>query len=210
MPRRTLLIFANGIMNNPGSAHGWTDRAVTWVQTNTDFAAEKFEYFAGPLTRRLSLGRHARDLADLVRAYWDWHVHVVAHSNGCEIAVRAVRELAGKPLAGLVFLSPACDGRMDANGLNGALDSAAVGRLEVLRGGSDRAGWWAAASRILTLGLLGYGTMMRTGPVGVAPEVAHKVTDVCVPDWGHSTMMESAHFGAMMAGIVRGAEAPKR
>jgi len=91
--RKRIYIFVNGILCNPGNADHWTDRAVTWIHTNTPYRAEKFEYWSNVTTRLLGQERRARTLAKMLSFYpsRDWEVVLVGHSNGCDVVARALR-----------------------------------------------------------------------------------------------------------------------
>ena len=91
MKKNTVYIFVNGILNFPGDAEGWTDRAVTWINKNTDAKGEKFEYFSGVITRRFRQQYRAIKLSELIEQYDGWTIILVGHSNGCDVILRALK-----------------------------------------------------------------------------------------------------------------------
>ena len=99
-----------------------------------------------------------------------WSAHFICHSNGCELARRAIVE--GNRDVGVVSLiAPATEADMDKNGLNAAASSGRIGKLRIFWGSQDSAMRMAKFSQWLTwlpnkmLGSrLGYGTMGLAGP----------------------------------------------
>lgn len=194
----TVYIYVNGILTLPGASDGWTDRAVTWTHLNTQHRAEKFEYFSGALTRRLWQARRGRKLARMIGFYLKqgWRIHLVGHSNGCDVILRALNELRHDPLPGgrltliesLHLFGAACDADFDRNWLNSMLSSGDVQRVRIYVGGRD----WALriayyTEKVLRWVGLGYGTLGRTGPIGVWCNNSKKVETVVEPQFGHST-----------------------
>lgn len=200
---RRVIILGNGILNFPGSAHGWTDRGVTWIHRNTDHRAEKFEYFAGPLSRRIWQQGHADDMAALIRQYRGWEIVVAVHSNGADLLCRALRNLPDMTIHEAHLISPACEADFRANGLNEALESGRVGTAVVYVAGRDKAMWLARASRAVFgfLGL-GYGDLGRVGAVGVSDAAKKHLGRVDEPEFGHCDWFEPDEFDFTMRRIV--------
>src|SRR3990172_7096331 len=91
-----LFVFVNGVLSNPSSFE-WTDRAVVWIHEHGFGEADKYEYKAMVLTRRLGRSRRVRELAELVNAYTKQHeIALIGHSNGCDLIVRALPEITQK------------------------------------------------------------------------------------------------------------------
>lgn len=201
---KTVYIFVNGIMNRPGSASGWTDRACTWIGRNLDGAhAEKFEYLALPLTRRLLQNRRAGHLAELIAQFDGAKIVLVGHSNGCDLICLALRKLAFLDVAEAHLISPACSADFSINGLNLALYSLRLGRVKVYVGEKDRAmrlAHWSG--KILGLVGLGYGTLGLNGPINVQAENVANVSTVYFSDFDHSTVFEAQNFDRLMRSIV--------
>lgn len=212
-----LYIFVNGILNKPGAHNGWTDRAVSWVHQHTGHQAEKFEYLTGALTRRFTQNLHAVALRSLINSYKGRPIHLVGHSNGCDIIVRA---LTGEPMlaqiASVHLIAGACEADFEKNGLNRLLLDSKVGRVAIYVGGQDKAMRAARVSQWVVGWLgLGFGTMGLTGPknvdralavnVGQFSEVfmlSAEVTVINEPKFGHSTFFDKAHFEETMRRVT--------
>jgi pimeloyl-ACP methyl ester carboxylesterase len=195
-----IFIFVNGILNCPGDHDGWTDRAATWVNVRTKDRAEKFEYFCGPLTRRLRLNSHAQDLAHLVAQYHDHRVVLVGHSNGCELICRALR-VSGVRIEDVHLISGACSPDFNRNGLAEVMESGRVQRVVVYVAGKDlpmRLAKWTG--KLLGLFGLGYGTLGHRGPLNHPAGVRV----VIEPGYGHSTWFEdNVNFNKLMVNVAR-------
>lgn len=202
---KRIVIYVNGIMNQPGDAKNWTDRAVSWTHKHTEFRAEKFEYFCGVLTRRLFQAGHAQDLADMIEDYHQDDDHfkivLVGHSNGCDLIVRALKLV--NPfleIEAVHLISAACDPDFSSNGLN---DLFREGRLEhatVYVAGADlpmKIAEWTG--KVLQKIGLGYGTLGRRGPVNNAHPDKVKLIERTV--FGHSTWFRPDCFEELMAEI---------
>ena len=190
-------LFVNGILNRPGSADGWTDRAVTWVHNHTDAYGEKFEYCAGALTRRILQARRARAYAALANAYAGMDsINLVGHSNGGDIILRALPDITVS-LDTLHFISAAAGSDFKKNGLNAALVSGQVKRVVVWMAGRDAALPQARLSQRLLGWLgLGYEDLGLTGPLHVAtPERVFVIQENA---FGHSTWFDAPHFALTM------------
>jgi hypothetical protein len=157
VPRR-VVICVNGILTDPGASDGWTDRAVTWLHLHTEARAEKFEYAAGALTRRLWQQERAQAIARMVHFYAEagFTVDLVGHSNGCDLIARVLGITASRHFATVHLFAAAADDPPFAD----ALARRQVGLLFLYGSENDRALHLARASRTL-LGWagLGYGDL---------------------------------------------------
>jgi len=209
--REEVIIFVNGIMNFPGDARGWTGRAITHTHLNSKcygnpLWAEDYSYFTIPLARHIDQQWRAERIAKKVNFYMTggWKVHLVGHSNGCDIILRCLNVLAGQPndcsIESVHLISAACEADFEKNGLNAFCDRGFVKHLFVYIAGSD----WAMALAYYTqkflrfLGL-GFGSLGRTGPIrnvmisgGVHVE----------PDYGHSTWFNDNNLKTTMERII--------
>lgn len=200
---RRIYICVNGICSNPGNAEGWTDRFCTWIHTNTEHRAEKFEYFAGPLTRRLFQGKRARALTKLISEYRKDEIYLVGHSNGCELICRALKTISSIEVRQAHLIAPACDADFKKNGLNDSLYSYAVRKVFVYIGDKDGAMKLAGITgKVLKFFGLGYGTLGLTGPKNVSEDSEDRVESVHFKDYHHSTFFEGQNFDALMNSIV--------
>jgi len=197
--KNKVYIFVNGIMNNPGQSDNWTDRAVTWMHIHTApdvIPAEKFEYFTGPLTRRLFQQYRSNKLARVLSFYFgaDFDVVLVGHSNGCDIICR-VLDMLTHPVKEVHLISPACHKPAYHNGL--------VEQLYVYIGGQDKAMKWAKLSeKLLGRWGLGYGSLG-----GISRTEAQRLFGVSnvnyEPAFGHSTWFEKGPlFDMTMSSIL--------
>jgi len=156
MPR--IWICINGILNRPGDSEGWTDRAVTWLHVRTADKAEKFEYAAGPLTRRLRQGWRAEAIAKMAGYYLrgGFRLSFIAHSNGAALVERVLPLLGGRDVASCHLFAPACVGDVLAD----AVRSRQIGSLHLYGSANDRALKLARiSSRLLGWAGLGYGDL---------------------------------------------------
>lgn len=197
-----IFIFVNGILNCPGSHDGWTDKAVTWINTRTKDRAEKFEYFCGPISRRLRIGYHANELAHLIAQYSGRRLILVGHSNGCELLCRALR-VCGVKVESLHLISGACDADFTKNGLNDLIELGMLKRVTCYVGGRDlpmRLARWTG----IVLGWfgLGYGTLGYRGPVNMMRGVSHFTRIVTREEFGHSTWFEPNNFHTLMLEVA--------
>lgn len=211
---KRVFIFVNGILSWPSDADGWTDRAVTWTNIRTPWHGEKYEYACGPLTRRLKQQRRAEGLAKMCRYYADcvgsdqrqheqrWKIHLVGHSNGCDIILRTLKLLPEQVKIECVhFFAAACEADFDANGLNRMLWSGHLGGAEVYTGGKDHALRFAQiTSKFLKPFGLGYGFLGLVGPKNVDDKRVHEFHE---DYFGHSTWFEPAQFPRTMGLITR-------
>lgn len=179
-------IFINGIMNNPGCSDNWTDRAVTWMHTNTlpnVIPSEKFEYFTGPLLRRVFQQYRANKLTRMLSFYFakGYEVVLVGHSNGCDIICRVLAEVE-HPVKEVHLIAAACDEPVYEPGM--------VGDLFVYIGGQDKAMKLARFSKKLLGKLhLGYGSLGGMDPK-LARDKFGEEHVVYHPSFGHSTWFE--------------------
>jgi len=201
--RKRVYIYVNGILNYPGSADGWTDRAVTWTHVHCSqagYRAEKFEYMAGAILRRIFQQRRANKLARMI-SYYDpekWHVILVAHSNGCDVALRALHLLEGRYIKEVHLIAAACDADMFRNGLAGMIRDKILGRVFVYIGGNDRPMKWARITgKVLRWIGLGYGALGAEEPEDVALIIGERRV-VYEEDFGHSSWFTDENFDETM------------
>jgi len=203
---KRVYIFVNGILNDPGSADGWTDRAVTWTNIHSDACGEKYEYACGALTRRLFQQRRAEKLAKMIdyyaHAFGRWDVVMVGHSNGCDVILRTL-QLTNAPIAELHLVAAACEADFELNGLGNRIRSGQIRQVYVYMGGRDTALQWAQISgRLLRPFGLGYGSLGRTGPVNRPELFSSAVETIVEPEFGHSSWFEKANLENTMDEIV--------
>ncbi len=203
MRTEPVFIVVNGILTNPGEAREWTDRAVTWLHSMADenVQAEKFEYFASALTRRFRQQRHAEDLAALIRHYTGRQIHLVGHSNGCDLILRALATTSTE-IASVHLVAGACDEDFDRNGLNEDITCGQVRHVHVYTSPDDGVLKWAARPSRLLFGWLGlgYGLLGLVGPKFVT--LSERVWRYDRPGFGHSTWFTDDNFAATFNRIL--------
>lgn len=185
---RMAYIFVPGILSYPGSSTAWTDKAVTWIHTTQKCAAaEKFEYLALPISRRLLARRRAKGLAKLIDSYSvdAFSLVLVAHSFGCDIARRATL-LTNRPVNYCHLLAADIGVQARQHGLLSQLRDGRIGFLHVHLAGRDR---------VLTDRSLG-GAKADTVRKQFATE--HHTTIHYQARYGHSTWWKPKHFAALM------------
>lgn len=178
---KTVYIFVPGILTVPGSAYNWCGRAVTWTHLHTQHKAEKVEYFTGPLSRPFGQSRRAHKLQRTLLFYNSWDIHVVAHSNGCDVVLDSLRSLHRDGgdfirIKSLHFISAACCRDFKKNGLNLWRDK--VGRTVIYIATKDRP---LKVADTFFGRLFGYGTLGRHGSINEAAPV-----ETVFRTWGHS------------------------
>lgn len=151
---RIAWICVNGILTNPGDAEGWTDRAVTWLNLRTAGKAEKFEYAAGAITRRIRQQWRAEAIARMAAFYitGGFEVVFVAHSNGCDLVARVLAQLWPAKIRSAHLFAAATDG----DALAHAINEQQLGTLHLYGSANDGAMKLAAVSR-RAFGWLGLG-----------------------------------------------------
>lgn len=204
--RKPVYILVNGILTFPGSAKAWTDRGVTALLADdrVDVVAEKFEYFGGALTRRFWQGRNADNLASLIRRYAGRKIHLVGHSNGCDLIARALA-ITATEIASIHLIAGAVDEDFDRNGINEDLVCAQLGKVFVYASSDDAVLRWLAVPSRALFGWagLGYGALGLTGPEGVTESVGARVIVSTRPGFGHSTWFTAEHFAETLNAILR-------
>lgn len=201
---RPVYIVVNGILTSPGHADEWTDRAVTWFHNDAsvDVHAEKFEYFATALTRRLRQRSHALALGALIRRYAGRPIYLVGHSNGCDLIARALRETSVEVRA-IHLIAAAVEENFDRNGFNEALARGQLGTVHVYGSANDAVLKWLARPSRWIFGVfgLGYGLLGLLGPVAAYP--AHRVFMHWKHEFGHGTWFSGEHFAETLSDILK-------
>lgn len=215
--KREVYIFVPGILSKGHNT--WAQRAVTHVQSKTGSKAERLAYWAGPLTRRFRQGRRVKGLRKMVDFYLreSYTVHLVGHSNGCDIIRRlliAYSRSAPVSLGRIVMIAAAIPASYHRNGLNAALsgDNGQAYRMPylylsqilVLSDPKDRALWWGGMSR-KALGWmgLGYGDLGRRGPDELNRQAMQITRHIEQPGIGHSGYFSPDNFGQTMTRILK-------
>lgn len=192
---RTAYIVVPGVNNWPGSSMAWTDRAATWLHLNRPAdCAEKFEYLALPLSRRILAERRALQLAALMDRYppETFDLVLAGHSNGCDIIARALAR-AKRPANVVHLFSPAVSAEPRRHRLHRLLLDGRIGFLHIYLAGRDR----VLAERFL-------GGVDLDGVLAQFSE-EHHTTIHSEPSFGHGTWWRPANFERSMRHITRAA-----
>lgn len=195
-----VFICINGILSNPGESDGWTDRAVTWLHLNSDSRAEKFEYAAGALTRRLTQQSRAVAIATMCELYCaaGFAVSLIGHSNGCDLIARVLDLTLTRKFRSVYLFAAATD----AIWFEEALARQQIAQLFLYGSANDRALKLAALSQKLGGWLgLGYGSLGLS--VRRFADTHANTYAAQVDTMEHSTWFErGGHFEATMSGIL--------
>lgn len=193
--KRKVFIYVCGILSFPGASRNWTGRAVTWTHIHTPHKAEKVEYLAGPVSRLLGQSARAGKLRRTLDFYEGWQIHLIGHSNGCDVILDALRDRAAAGdlpvIHSLHLISAASSADFDATGLNEFVASRRVRHVHVWIAGCDTA---LTLADTFTGRALGYGALGRSGPMNsrVSFEQIHR------PAFGHSDWFSDENFDATM------------
>ncbi len=208
-------VCINGILSLPEDSAAWTDRAVTWLNTRTAAKAEKWEYIAGPITRRLMQQSRAEKIARMLQFYQlaGFAVVLIGHSNGCDLiarilALRGKKNYFAAPVRAVHLVAPAADWP----DFKRALEHEDVRRIHIYGSQNDEALKLAALSEKLFGWLgLGYGSLGLEGAIRAADDQIiaaregrwQRVFDHSDDHMGHSTWWErGARFEATMQSII--------
>lgn len=198
---KVVYFFINGIATYPGDAKNWNKRAAVWLALNNCQAHGLLdEYFTTAATVWIHAHERAKVFAGLLNQFRGWDIRVVAHSNGCNVALDAMRIAHSIRVSELHLVAGACNGNFHENGLNWMLKKEQVGRVRIYRGGRD----WAMRLCCMIAGHFLFGISLRDKPLGlagatnVAPAQANKVEDFYEPTFGHSTWWAGRQFDQTM------------
>lgn len=197
---KTQYIFVNGILNNPEDVEAWTDRAVVWINQNTDSKADKMEYECGIFTRRIFQETRVKNLQKIAKNYDGGRIVLIGHSNGCDIIQRLVQK--GIPrVHELHLIAAAAEGCFNRNGYNKALKNEKIDRIFVYTSPIDSALKQAKLSTQLFGWMgLGYGYLGLSGPLNVDPINVNKIT-VYNERLDHSQWFSKKYFERTMKHI---------
>ena len=183
---RTVFIYIPGILTRPGGAYNWCGRAVTWTHINHEnLQAEKVEYYSRALTRPFGQQGRAHKLQRVLQFYGSksYDIHLVGHSNGCDVILDALRSMkddgsVALNIKSLHLVSAACDRDFIRNGLNLWIDK--IDRIVVYIAKRDRA---LTAANTFFGRMLGYGTLGKHGAINEKKPVNHVFRAFGHSDW---------------------------
>jgi len=142
-------------------------------------------------------------LSSTITHYLDrkFRINLVAHSNGADVVLKALKLLHWPKIHSLHLISPACKADFYKNGINKMLKQNTLNFVVVYIGRKDLPLWLVSHSHIARW--MGYGALGKLGPQNVDPEVAASVMKV-EKDFGHSGWFveETGEFDSLMAHIT--------
>lgn len=185
-------MVVNGILTFPGDARNWAGRATTWMLSR-GIAAQEFPHFVGPLGRTLRQADLASKLAKRVHhfAVAGFEVSFIAHSNGANVVLGALKLLGYPRIGKLELLSPACPADCDDSCIN----KVNAESITVHVGGKD---WALMLAGLPTGKWLGFGTLGRDGPQDANVPIVTRRVDA----YGHSDWFTDEHFEETMLAVV--------
>lgn len=189
--KKRFYIFINGILNRPENVNGWTDEAESWIENNTNFAAQKYEYKCGVLTRRIFQKERVNQLHEVIDKLHG-EVVLVGHSNGCDIIERLIR--IGVAVKEIHLIAAASEHDFRKNRYNLAMAQGTVGKIFIYCSPEDE---YLTKARISTYLLgwcgLGYGYMGLVGPKYVLPAFKDRV-QVIYKNYKHSEWVNKTNL----------------
>lgn len=191
--------FINGINTFPGLSKNWNGKAVTGIHkrlANTTAKAEKIEYFTMPFSRVLANNYRAEKLLKVNEHYGEFRKIVVAHSNGADVILDALR-LSPFKIDRLILISAAVtdDCGPDGNRINILMDNGLINILEVWIGKKD------IPLRLGKTGigrLFGYGSLGLDGPDNFEFKKSPRYIERVKEDYGHSTWFDDENIEGNM------------
>ena len=216
--RGTAVVMCNGILTVPGDAKDWNARGVTYINTHFieyGITADLCQYFCGPIGRAFWQRGREKKLANLIKSYLTagFEVVLVAHSNGCDVAIGALQRLGWPLIKALHLFSGATESDFRFNHLNWAVSLRKIGDVFVYVAGKDR---WLRIARWPIGELLGYdgefhwgnlfsfrGSLGLNGPVNVSADAQAHVHKIEEPSFDHSTWWAGGNFERSMERIVK-------
>ena len=203
MTKQTIIVFVNGILVIPGQVVGWTERACEWVNSKTEFKADRYEYFADALFHAIKEPKRVEDLFSVMDKYITMQPVLVGHSNGCDIICKLLKnnDVAVKSIH---LIAGACERDFDKNGLNDAVKLGKVDSINIYGSNFDKAlikakstGWF------MRLFGAAYGTLGLEGPVNMSQGSAAITKTIWKDGYDHSTWFWPENFDTTMRGITQ-------
>lgn len=204
--------LVNGIRTWPGDDRNWTKRAVTWLHgfefdnDHITLAAECIEYHTYAFRRWRNHSDHVQKFGRNLDHHRKWkRVRIVAHSNGANIVLDALRDKGWPEIEHLHLISPACE--RDIGYLVPQLGNT-IKHMTIWQGVQDmplRLGdmWSNTKFPWLWPGRwLGYGSLGLNTPQGLTPEAMEHVTIHREVTFGHSTWFSARFFNQTMRRII--------
>lgn len=198
--RGRVYILLPGVHTNPADWRNWAPRMATEISVRTDAKSDEFRYFTTAITRGAQMETRVGYISRLCERYWaaHWSPVLVAHSNGCEIARRAILAMPSI-MEAVHFIAPPISPDMECNGLNGALMSGKLGHLYLYLSRADVSVGFLA--RHLG-GIFGYGTLGADGPARVDSRVRHAVTEIRRDALAHTGWFAPEHWESTFCAIT--------
>lgn len=193
---RSSIFAVNGIWTNPETIRqNWTDRFELWGEQHGDLHVDPFRFRCFWFSRYWRMPSRLRNLRWLIRKCPRPFKYVVAHSFGCEVALRAIDE-GDVAIRNVVLIQAATEANCRDNLINVLLREGKVERFTVTYSASDRAlkasMWWPPRLR-RPLGLF--------GPENV--EKSDLVSTLDLRHMNHTEMWQEENFDSTYRWIVK-------
>lgn len=198
-------IYIPGIDTWPGCSKNWSGRAVTYTHCNSEYKAEKVEYFCGPIGRAFGQKGRAAKLYKTLSFYYRYRVRVlVGHSNGTDVILTMMRDFPAFPrVDALHLVCGATDADFVTNGLNRLLANNRVGQVFVYVAGQDMA---LRVAHTWLGKVLGYGVLGLHGPLNIGAGLESRVATINTSPWdsyGHSGCWGDSQFRNTMTNFLK-------
>jgi predicted alpha/beta hydrolase family esterase len=156
--------------------------------------AIEYRYTTGAIFRRLSQGKRAKEIKNLIEKWSEnFNVVLIGHSNGCDLIQRALKITQAK-VKNVHAFAGAAEDNIQKTGFYDALNSGRLEKLFVYHSKTDKAlGLAARASRIFSFLGLGYGTLGLHGAVNVPNTLKDKVFNFSFDGYGHGTYFKEEY-----------------
>ena len=199
--KNRVYICINGILTKPSDMSNWTKRASAWIEDNTHFNADRYEYFSGTLTRRIFQNARVKNIEVMINRIKKDDVYLVGHSNGCDLIQRFIAKCKRR-IEELHLIAAASECDFKKNGFNKALLTQKVGKIFVYFSHEDKVLEKAkSVYPYLSWMGLGYGYLGLDGAKNVDPSISDRVIAV-ERKLNHSSWFSPSNFEKTMRSIV--------
>lgn len=188
-----------GIETDATDQFHWSRRLATQIEVSTNAKAEAYQYHVKWYSRWIHQQRNVDSVVRKIKERSPTErVHLIGHSNGCDLilrALRALRQVDGMTVVHTLHLySGATDPDFRSNGLNDALEQNDLFEVHIYCSHDD---WVLKRLAPVSRGLghwvgLGFDNLGYVGPRGVLPSVEDDVTVHLADGFGHGTWFDEA------------------
>lgn len=169
-----------------------------------------YEYRSLALTRFIGQPERVKKAAHIIRTHPGFTWSVLAHSNGCAIALRVLDECPDIRLDALHLVAAAAPAHCGVNGLNSIASrrysngGGQVNDVHLYVSRRDRALWFGGLSRKLFGWCgLGYGDLGRSGPCNVGDDLDRILHVTQRDELDHCDWLRGENFPLLMRNLTR-------